>query len=259
MLQDILNKTAHENESYSVTFDFAEVEVIQPNGLLRCRLLQRLGAYDDCLILGESYSPKPTDKGLMIFVGKQKYPCFFAFSSGGSSTSNQSGGEVNYETLPPSGELTLSYRAITQNAIDDLELNKAGWSSQVTLQQILDAYDRNAKSYGTDPNFFIAQTKAESTFTNAGFEGTNASPTGVKGWSQFTEETATFVGLQDRSNILQNIDAQYKYMFMLYNGEAKGDIVDALGRYNRGWNWRNIDESRKYVPYVISIYNRYIK
>jgi len=251
MSTDLLNRINKSQETYALNFDFAEVEGIQSNRLLRCRLTQRLGAYEDCLILGESYSPKIPDKGIIIFVGKQKYPCFYPFSSGSAP---QSSGEVNYESLPPAGELKLSYTAITQKAIDDLELHKSGWSSRVTLQQILDAYDNNAKSYGTDPNFFIAQTKAESTFQyDAG------SPTGVQGWSQFTQSTANLVGLQDRYNILQNIDAQYKYMFMLYNGESKGDIIDALGRYNRGANWRNIDESKKYVPYVISIYNRYTR
>lgn len=250
MLQDILNKVLIGNETYGLDFDFAEVTSLQSNSMVTCKLLQQVRFYDDCLLLGEFYSPTIGDKGIIFFVGKQKYPCFYAFVSGAST--NLKSGETVIEVIPSSGELKLTYNNVTQEAKNDLLQHQELWKSQVTIDQIIEAYERNAKLYNTDPNFFIAQAYQESTFFPEAI-----SNAGAKGWAQFMPRTAKFIGLIDSFNVLQSIDAQFKYMFLLYN-EAGGDIIEALGRYNGGAGWKNKSESLRYVPSVINIYKKYI-
>jgi len=80
MISDILNKIIQKDETYSLTADFAEVmSADNANKLLSVRMMQRSGGskpdYDDVLFIGFQ-KPSVGTKGVVIFVGKQKYPVF---------------------------------------------------------------------------------------------------------------------------------------------------------------------------------------
>lgn len=83
MLSELLEKIKQSSEVYGLgDFDFSEVADVQANGLITCKLLQRAGIYNDCLVLGEFDYPAIGDQGILLLVGKQKYPCFYSFKSG---------------------------------------------------------------------------------------------------------------------------------------------------------------------------------
>lgn len=80
MIQDLLNKKNINSEFYNLSSDFAEVVVADnANNLLSVKLLQRLSGgkfdYDDVLYIGFQ-KPQVGTKGVVVFVGKQKYPVF---------------------------------------------------------------------------------------------------------------------------------------------------------------------------------------
>lgn len=109
MLSEVINKITTGAETYDLNFDFAEVTAIQGNGLLTCKMLQRIGVYEDCLILGEFYSPAKSDQGIIIFAGKQKYPCFYPFKSGAEISNTE---EVMFSIK--TGDTVTDFKNVSQ-------------------------------------------------------------------------------------------------------------------------------------------------
>lgn len=160
MLSELLSKIDRNYEAYALgDFDFAEVMKIQTNGLLTCKLLQRAGRYEDCLILGEFYFPKDGDQGVLFFVGKQKYPCFYAF--------NQTSGIL-------SGETGLS------SFTDNIKVNFTNLS-----EDFLKRIRQVAVNVGVKYSWLLIMLYFES-----GFDPTAVSPTGATGIMQWTEVRA---------------------------------------------------------------------
>ena len=85
MLKDILNKNKVVGEAYGLSTDFAEVISDLPNGMLRINMLQREGVYDDVLFVGFQ-KPSPKTQGVVVFVGKTKYPVFIPINKGGQKS-----------------------------------------------------------------------------------------------------------------------------------------------------------------------------
>lgn len=97
MLSEILSKINTSKETYGLTADFAEVTKSEnPNGLLEVKMLQRIGVYDDVLYIS-SQKPAKGKQGVVIFVGKQKYPVFVP---------------LNFNTTQKSGTVKI---AVTEN------------------------------------------------------------------------------------------------------------------------------------------------
>ncbi len=125
------------------------------------------------------------------------------------------------------------------------------------LNEALKQYDglitQAADKYGVDRDIARAMMWVESK------GNPNAlSPKGAGGLFQIMpKEWVMLTGTDpsQRNNIPLNIDAGVKYISQIQKGESKGDIYDALGRYNGGPNWRSKSESRKYVSNVIGIAN----
>jgi hypothetical protein len=125
------------------------------------------------------------------------------------------------------------------------------------MEEALKRYDslitQAADKYGVDRNIARAMMWVESTgnpnaLSSAGAGGLfQIMP---KEWIQLTGTDPS-----QRNNIALNIDAGIKYIGQIQNGESKGNITDALGRYNGGPNWQNKSESRVYVPNVIGLAN----
>ncbi len=92
MLQDILNKSEISKETYGLSSDFAQVvSADNPNNLLSVRMMQRVGGgkadYEDVLFIGFQ-KPAVGKQGVILFVGKQKYPVFIPLLQ---NTSQKSG------------------------------------------------------------------------------------------------------------------------------------------------------------------------
>jgi hypothetical protein len=125
------------------------------------------------------------------------------------------------------------------------------------MAEALKQYDsliaQAADKYGVDRNIARAMMWAESTGNSNAL-----SSKGAGGLFQIMPDEwvkLTGTDISQRNNIPLNIDAGVKYISQIQNGESKGNIVDALGRYNGGPNWQNKSESRAYVPKVIGLAN----
>jgi len=124
---------------------------------------------------------------------------------------------------------------------------------EAALKQYDGLITQAADKYGVDRNIARAMMWVESS-GNANAKSSKD----AKGLFQIMpDEWVKLTGTDpsQRTNIPMNIDAGVKYISQIQNGESKGDIIDALGRYNGGPKWQTKSESIKYVPNVIGIAN----
>lgn len=88
MLSELLGKINTNFETYGLSSDFAEVTDRETlYGLIEVKMLQRAGAYAEVLYIGFQ-KPSAGTQGVVLFVGKQKYPVFIPLNQ---STAQKSG------------------------------------------------------------------------------------------------------------------------------------------------------------------------
>lgn len=77
-MTDYLRLIEIDEAQYNIINEFATVEEYH-NSLVDVRTQQHNTLYKDCLILGYK-APEKSSKGIVLFVGKTKYPVFFPFN-----------------------------------------------------------------------------------------------------------------------------------------------------------------------------------
>lgn len=97
------------------------------------------------------------------------------------------------------------------------------------------AFRKAARRGKTDWHLLAAMAYQESRWSNDA-----TSPTGVRGIMQLTTETAEYLGVEDRLDMTQSIDAAAHYLHLL-KGKLPKEIKEpertwfAVGAYNIGW------------------------
>lgn len=90
MLTELIGKSNREFETYGLSSDFCTVTGKESaDGLLTVQLLDRSGTYDGVLHIGFQ-KPIEGTEGVLLFVGKQKYPVFIPINF--NSTKGQASG-----------------------------------------------------------------------------------------------------------------------------------------------------------------------
>lgn len=74
MIDDLINELNKTAEQSNLLVDIGSV-IENTDETLTIESSTRFCRYENVEILG-SYKPKPKDSGLIIFVGKYKFPCF---------------------------------------------------------------------------------------------------------------------------------------------------------------------------------------
>jgi len=181
-MDSLLNKLSQSDETYNLLFDFAEVDNIEAGNLLVCKMLQRTGTYTGCFALGDNYTPKIGDKGLLLFAGKVKYPCFWSFLAGSFAVELKSG-EIKVASAPQDVKVSFS------NISAEFKTKINSISQEV----------------GMNPDWLLLVLYFES-----GFSPTIHSPTGTVGLMQWTgaraSEDGTTKDALQQMTVLQQVD-----------------------------------------------------
>jgi soluble lytic murein transglycosylase-like protein len=118
--------------------------------------------------------------------------------------------------------------------------------------------DQAAKKYGVDPALIAAVMETESKFNPDAVSGA-----GARGLMQLMPATARGLGVADASDPLQNVLGGTKLLGQLTE-KYKGNLELALAAYNAGSGAVDkhggippYGETRKYVPLVLSAYERF--
>ncbi len=132
-------------------------------------------------------------------------------------------------------ELTEKYFGFLPAETDYYELRHFSRTISIKLPKYQDMIIQAANEYGLDPLFLIAIIYQESHF-----DPSATSKTMVRGLMQLTEGTARMMGIQDRTDPAQSIQAGAKYLRALYDDLAPLELSEwdrwffALAAYNQG-------------------------
>lgn len=74
MIQELINELNILDEQPNLMVDIGSV-LENTDSTVTVESSTKFGRYQNVEILG-SYKPKPKDSGLILFVGRYKYPCF---------------------------------------------------------------------------------------------------------------------------------------------------------------------------------------
>ncbi len=101
-LTDFINSLNIQSFGYNLySNDFGEVDEVISNKFLGVKFLQRPGRVTNCLVLG-NYFPVEKDQGILFFVSKSNYPCFYPlFNVSRSFDQPQSNsGDQKFQVIP---------------------------------------------------------------------------------------------------------------------------------------------------------------
>lgn len=109
-------------------------------------------------------------------------------------------------------------------------------------------YEEMGRKYNVDPNLLLEQGRQETSFNPDVFYGKRASSAGAVGAGQFMPGTAPKYGVTDRTDPIQSIEGQAKYMRKLLD-DFDNDESLALAGYNAGEYRKALTKDRR-VPNI---------
>lgn len=262
--QEFLNIVSIKSEEHNMYFEPCVVaDVNTKRKVIKVEINNREGFYEDVIVCG-NYFPKKNDKGLLILMGKSKYPFFIPQFFEGiyqPGTYTISGGDIKRVSNPD-----RKYTMLTPTAINVLKNSKyykediGGFSDGsdkgfVLLTDIITLYNELCLKANIDANLMLAQARIESNFYPFA-----VSYAGARGWSQFMP--GTWVAYSSRPfkytyDVLESINAQVTYMADNYNRkDVNGNTRLALETY---WRGHPTNGNVQYVDDILNYYSIYIK
>lgn len=193
-LQEILSRVEREAISYKLDFDFGKV-LDTKKGFVKIEILTRTGILDNCLVL-DYYFPKKDDTGIIIYVGKNKYPCFYPLFN--DKRASQSEGELTLYSA--SDNITTDFKILSKEFLD---------KAKIVAQQI-----------NTKLDWLLLEINFESSFNPKAI-----SPTGAVGLIQWTSGRANEVLGLTQAQILQK--NQLEQLDLIQK-----DLINYKGRLN---------------------------
>lgn len=110
-MEERIDEIVKDLESYDMIIDFAIVKKVN-NQTVDVQMMQRNYLYTDCLVIG-NFKPVEDTKGILLHVGKTKYPVFWPFNTSSNDGDKYLPGTLIYNAYNKGNQ------GVTKGTIED--------------------------------------------------------------------------------------------------------------------------------------------